>query len=62
MSAAEAAAREGGAALLDRYPPLEDAVLARGEGCFMCAAYGKTCDGLEAGWWTELEWEDFFNR
>lgn len=62
MSAAEAAAREGGAALLDRYPPLEDAVLARGEGCFMCRAYGEACDGLEAEWWTELEWDDFFNR
>lgn len=60
MSEAEAAAREGAAALLVRYPPLEDAALTRGEGCFMCRAYGETCDGLEAEWWTELEWEEFF--
>lgn len=58
----EAAAREGVTALLLRYLPIEDEALTRGEGCLMCAAYGKTCDGLEAEWWTELEWEDFFNR
>src|SRR5574340_243978 len=62
MSAAQAAAREGAAALLTRYPSVEDAALARGEGCFMCRAYGRTCDGLEAEWWTELEWEEFYNR
>lgn len=62
MSEAEAAAREGAAALLVRYPPLEDAALTRGEGCFMCRAYGETCEGLEAEWWTELEWEEFFIR
>ncbi|MCK2125174.1 hemerythrin domain-containing protein [Thauera aromatica] len=60
MSEAEAAAREGAAALLVRYPPVEDAALTRGEGCFMCRAYGEICDGLEAEWWTELEWEEFF--
>lgn len=62
MSEAEAAAREGAAALLVRYPPLEDAALTRGEGCFMCGAYGETCEGLEAEWWTELEWDEFFIR
>ncbi len=62
MSEAEAAAREGAASLLVRYPPLEDSVLARGDGCFMCRAYGETCDGLEAEWWTELEWDEFHNR
>lgn len=62
MSEAEAAAREGAAALLVRYPPLEDAALTRGEGCFMCRAYGETCEGLEAEWWTELEWDEFFIR
>lgn len=62
MREAEAAAREGAAALLVRYPPVEDTALARGEGCFMCRAYGETCDGLEAEWWTELEWEEFHNR
>jgi len=62
ISEAEAAAREGAAALLVRYPPLEDAALTRGEGCFMCRAYGETCEGLEAEWWTELEWDEFFIR
>jgi len=59
MSEAEAAAHEGGAALLVRYPPVEDGALTRGDGCFMCRAYGETCDGLEAEWWTEFDWEEF---
>ena len=58
MSDAEAAAREDGAALLLLYPPVEDSTLTRGDGCFMCRAYGETCDGFEAEWWTEHEWED----
>lgn len=62
MNEAEAAAREDGAALLVRYPPLEDRALVRGEGCFMCRAHGETCDGLEAEWWTELEWDEFHLR
>lgn len=62
MSEAAAATREDAASLLLRYPPVEDAVLARGDGCFMCRAYGETCDGLEAEWWTELEWDEFYNR
>ena len=63
MSEAEAATREDGAALLVRYPPLvRDTALVRGDGCFMCRAYGETCDGLEAEWWTELEWEEFYIR
>ncbi len=61
-SEAEAAAREGAAALLERYPPVEDAVLTRGDGCFLCRAHGETCNGLEAEWWTELEWEEFHIR
>lgn len=62
MSEAEAAAREYGPALLVRYPPVEDDALARGDGCFACRAYGETCDGLEAEWWTELEWAEFHDR
>lgn len=56
----EAAARDGAAALLVRYPPVEDDVLTRGDGCFLCRAHGQTCDGLEAEWWTELEWDEFY--
>src|SRR5690606_19202781 len=55
------AARDGIAPLLVRYPPLEDALLTRGDGCFPCRAHGETCDGLEAEWWTDLEWEGFYN-
>ncbi|GAB3652915.1 hemerythrin domain-containing protein [Ramlibacter alkalitolerans] len=62
MSPAEAAAREEGARLRLRYRPLADASLTRGDGCFMCRAHGETCDGLEAEWWTELEWQEFFLR
>lgn len=62
MSEAEAAAREGAAELLVRYPPVEDAALTRGDGCFMCRAHGETCDGLEAEWWTDLEWDEFHQR
>ena len=61
MSESEAAAREGAASLLARYPPVEDDALTRGDGCFLCRACGETCDGLEAEWWTELEWDEFHN-
>jgi len=61
MSEAEAGAREHAAALVVRYPPVEDDVLTRGDGCFMCRAYGEACGGLEAEWWTELEWDEFYS-
>ena len=59
MSGAQAAARDGAASLPSRYPPVEDAALVRGDGCFMCRAYGEACNGLEAEWWTDLEWDEF---
>ncbi len=62
MRDAEAAARDDAAALRNRYPPTEDTTLTRGDGCFLCRAHGQTCDGLEAEWWTELEWEEFHDR
>ncbi len=62
MSEAEKAAREDAQALLARYPPVAGDALTRGEGCFMCRAHGETCKGLEAEWWTELEWEEFFMK
>jgi hemerythrin-like domain-containing protein len=62
MSEAEAAARQEGPRLVVLYPPLQDASLTRGEGCFGCRAHGETCDGLEAEWWTDLEWKEFFLR
>lgn len=62
MTVGEAAARQQGVRLQQRYPPLADATLTRGDGCFMCRAHGDTCDGLEAEWWTDLEWKEFFMR
>jgi hypothetical protein len=34
----------------------------RGDGCVACPSFGTTCDGLEREWWTELEWEDMWDR
>jgi hypothetical protein len=34
----------------------------RGGGCVLCPSYGITCDGLEREWWTELEWEETWER
>ncbi len=62
MTEAEAAACEGAMDLPARYPPMDDAALTRGDGCFMCRSHGETCDGLEAEWWTDLEWEEFHLR
>jgi hemerythrin-like domain-containing protein len=62
MTEEEAAAREGGLALLSRYPPFMDPDAHRGDGCVACPSFGTTCDGLEREWWTELEWEDMWDR
>jgi len=62
MTDAEAQAREAGLALLETYPPQADPQAPRGDGCVHCASFGTTCDGLEAEWWTDLEWEDHWDR
>lgn len=62
MSEAEANSREHASSLLARYPPIAADALTRGDGCSMCRSYGETCDGLEAEWWSELEWQEFFMR
>lgn len=62
MTAAEAAAREGGLALVAAYRPLHDAEVHRGDGCIACPSFGSTCEGLEVEWWTDLEWEDMQDR
>lgn len=59
---AEAAARETGLALLAAYPPLHDAEVHRGDGCIACPSFGTTCGGLEVEWWTDLEWEEMWER
>jgi hemerythrin-like domain-containing protein len=55
---AEAAGRR----LVERYPPLENPDLIRGDGCVACPAFGTTCNGLEVEWWSEDEWEDLYER
>lgn len=62
MTPEEAAAREGGVALVAAYPPVHDPDVLRGDGCISCASYGNGCDGLEMEWWTDLEWEDMRER
>lgn len=62
MNESEAAAHAHGAALVARYPAVEDMTLTRGDGCFMCRAHGETCEGLEAEWWSDLEWDEFHSR
>ncbi|MCC6521892.1 MAG: hemerythrin domain-containing protein [Polyangiaceae bacterium] len=60
--AEEAAARDAGAALVDRYPPSDIPELWRGAGCVACPAYGERCAGIEREWWSELDWQDFHDR
>ena len=62
MTDTEQAAREAGLDLVLRYPPEHDAEVHRGDGCIACPSYGKTCDGLEMEWWTDLEWEEVWER
>ena len=62
MSEAEAAARQGGLDLIEVYKPLHDAEVHRGDGCIACPSFGTTCDGLEREWWTDLDWEDMYDR
>ena len=58
----EREARDGAAGLLERHPPLHDRAALRGEGCVVCPSLGAGCDGVEREWWTDDEWDDFFDR
>ena len=62
MTGEERAAREAGLALVSIYPPQHDPEVHRGDGCIACPSYGTTCEGLEHEWWTDLEWEDMWER
>jgi len=62
MTDAEQQAREAALALLAIYPPEHDPEVHRGDGCVACPSYGTTCEGLEHEWWTDLEWEDMYDR
>ena len=62
MTEVEAEAHAHGRDLLTLYPPEHDPTVHRGDGCVACPSYGTACDGLEREWWTELEWEDMWDR
>jgi hemerythrin-like domain-containing protein len=62
MTPEENSARETGLVLVAQYPPQLDPEVHRGDGCVVCPCYGTTCDGLEAEWWTDLEWDDMWER
>ena len=54
-SAVEESARELGERLSERFPPLDDPEIVRGDGCIACSAFGNTCGGIETEWWNTWE-------
>ena len=61
-TADEAAARDEGIALLERYPETSDMDAFRGDGCVACPAFGRECEGFEREWWNEHEWAELEDR
>ena len=59
-TAEEEAARQLGERLTERFPPLDDPEIVRGEGCVACSAFGETCGGIETEWWST--WEREYHR
>jgi hemerythrin-like domain-containing protein len=59
-TAEERAARDLGEKLTERFPPLDDPDVVRGDGCVACSAFGETCGGIETEWWTT--WEREYHR
>jgi hemerythrin-like domain-containing protein len=58
MTGDERAAKAEGEALLERYAPLADRDVIRGDGCVCCPAMLEGCRGLEHEWWNEWEWDE----
>jgi hemerythrin-like domain-containing protein len=56
----EEAARDLGERLSERFPPLDDPEVVRGDGCVACSAFGETCGGIETEWWNT--WEHEYHR
>ena len=56
-SAEEEAARALGEALCQRFPPMEDPEMVRGDGCVACSAFTTTCHGIEMEWWNRWDRE-----
>lgn len=53
----ETAARDLGERLIERFVPLEDTEMVRGDGCVACGAYADTCHGIEMEWWNRWDHE-----
>lgn len=51
----EIASREIVEALIERYPPIDDPEVIRGDGCMACSVFSVDCRGIEAEWWTSWE-------
>ena len=60
QTAEEESARALGEQLTERFPPLDDPEIVRGEGCIACSAFGETCGGIETEWWST--WEREYHR
>jgi hemerythrin-like domain-containing protein len=56
----EEAARELGERLVERFPPMDDPEIVRGDGCIACSAFAVTCGGIEKEWWND--WETEYHR
>ena len=59
-TAEEEASRGLGERLTERFPPLDDPEIVRGDGCIACSAFGETCGGIETEWWNT--WEHEYHR
>jgi hemerythrin-like domain-containing protein len=59
-TAEEEAARVLGERLTERFPPLDDHEVIRGDGCVACSAFAVTCGGIEKEWWND--WEHEYHR
>jgi hemerythrin-like domain-containing protein len=56
----EEAALEIGERLIERFPPLDDPEVIRGDGCIACSAFAVSCGGIEKEWWND--WEHEYHR
>jgi hemerythrin-like domain-containing protein len=56
-NAEEETARALGERLCERFPPMEDPKMVRGDGCVACSAFTETCHGIEMEWWNRWDRE-----
>lgn len=44
-----------GERLCERFPPVEDVEMVRGDGCVACSAFSVSCHGIEMEWWNHWD-------